>query len=152
VKAFFVTKRLAFGSAITSWQHVEQLKRLGITHVINLRYNKHGKKLRQFRSLWLPFSDDKKPRPRWFYAQARSFFNRAFRRSNAKVFVMCRHGICRSPSLTYFFLRLSGESANRSKALVLEVRPCARIVLAYCESGERFLEHHGWHRKQKSPL
>jgi hypothetical protein len=30
-------KPLAFGSAITTWGHVEQLQTLGITHVINLR-------------------------------------------------------------------------------------------------------------------
>ncbi len=37
-----MAKRLAFGSAITTWRHVEQLNALSITHVINLRRNKHG--------------------------------------------------------------------------------------------------------------
>jgi hypothetical protein len=67
MKAVFVTKRLAFGSGITKWRDVEQLERLGITHVINLRRNIHDKKVRQFECLWLPFNDDKQPRPRWFY-------------------------------------------------------------------------------------
>jgi hypothetical protein len=30
----FVTKQLAFGSGITKWRDVEQLRKLGITHVI----------------------------------------------------------------------------------------------------------------------
>ena len=37
MKVFWVSKRLAFGSAITTWGHVEQLQALGITHVVNLR-------------------------------------------------------------------------------------------------------------------
>ena len=64
MKVFWVSKRLAFGSAITTWQHVEKLQALGVTHVINLRHGKHDKKVRQFKSLWLPFRDDKEPRPR----------------------------------------------------------------------------------------
>jgi hypothetical protein len=72
VKAVFVTKRLAFGSAITKWRHVEQLRELGITHVINLR-RVNNKKIRQFKWLWLPFEDNKKPRPRWFYGSALKF-------------------------------------------------------------------------------
>jgi len=33
----FVNERLAFGSAITSSEHVENLRTQGITHLINLR-------------------------------------------------------------------------------------------------------------------
>ena len=70
MKVFWVSKRLAFGSAITTWGHVEQLQALGITHVVNLRHGKHGKKVCQFKNLHLPFKDDKKPRPRWYYGFA----------------------------------------------------------------------------------
>src|SRR5712692_9881747 len=101
MKVYWVSKRLAFGSAVTTWGHVEKLQALGITHVINLRHGKHGKKIREFKSLWLPFRDDKKPRPRWFYRWALRFYERAMRKPNTKVFVMCHHGISRSPYLTY---------------------------------------------------
>jgi len=140
VRAYFVNRRLAFGSAITTWNHVERLQALGITHVINLRRNRHGKKIKSFKNLWLPFWDDKKPRPRWFYKQSRVFFQKAFRKRNTKVFVMCHFGICRSASLTYFLLRLSGKGPNKSKALVLKARPCAVFGRGYVESTEEFLE------------
>lgn len=143
MKLFWVSKRLAFGSAVTTWAHVQQLRALGITHVVNLRSNKHGKKIRQFKNLWLSFRDDMRPRPRWFYRDASRFYRKAMRKPKSKVFVMCHHGICRSASLTYFFLRLSGETINKSEALVLSARSCARIAPAYRESAERFLEHHG---------
>ena len=139
VKAFFVTKRLAFGSGITKWRDVEQLQDLGITHVINLRRNVHDKKVRQFEWLWLPFKDDKQPRPRWFYKKALEFYRRALRDRNAKMFVMCRMGICRSASLTYFLLRASGKSEKEARRLVISARPWATVARAYRESGEEYL-------------
>ena len=138
MKAYWVSRRLAFGSAITTWQHVEQLQAHGMTHVINLRHGKHSKKVREFENLWLPFRDDMKPRPKWFYRDALKFYRRAMSKPNAKVFVMCRHGLSRSPSLTYFLLRLDGFSPARAKRTVLKSRRCARLVPAYQRSGEDF--------------
>ena len=139
MRAFRVGRQLWFGSAIRTWQDVERLKALGITHVVNLRRNKHGKKLRQFQCLRLRFRDDKQPRPKWFYRDALCFYRQAMRSSKSKVFVMCRHGICRSASLAYFLLRASGYSPSRSTAIVLRARARAIICKAYRESGERFL-------------
>jgi protein-tyrosine phosphatase len=139
VKAVFVTKRLAFGSGITKWRDVEQLRRLGITHVINLRRNVHDKKVRQFECLWLPFKDDKQPRPGWFYENASTFHRRAMRKRHTKVFVMCRLGICRSASLTYFLLRSSGTTERAARRLVVNARPWATVARSYRDSGEEFL-------------
>ena len=150
MKAWFVTKRLAFGSAVTTWGHVEQLQALGITHIINLRHGKHGKKVRQFKNLWLPFRDDMKSRPRWFYREALHFYNQAIRRTNTKVFVMCHHGLSRSPSLVYFLLRgASGFTHSRAQNAVLRVRPRATVARGYREGGEIFLALE-WAKKKYS--
>ena len=138
MKAFFVTDRLAFGSAIKSWRHVERLRAQGITHVINLRRSQN-QKIRQFASLWLRFKDDKKPRPAWFYSRALRFYQRAMQRPNAKLLVMCHHGVCRSPSLAYFFLRASGASPQKAETFVRKARPSAMIVRAYRKSCEAYL-------------
>jgi protein-tyrosine phosphatase len=61
------------------------------------------------------------------------------KKPRAKVFVMCRHGICRSASLTYFLLRSSGASPNKAEAKVRRARPRIRIARAYRESGEEYL-------------
>ena len=139
MKVFFVTKRLAFGSAITTWPNVERLQDLGITHVINLQRNKNTKKVRQFKWLWLPFKDDKNPRPRWFYKKALKFHRRVTRRRDRKVFVMCHHGRSRSASMTYFLLRASGFGVDNAESTIRKVRPCAKIVPAYRQSGEEYL-------------
>ena len=139
MKVCFVTKRLAFGSAITKWSDVERLQEVGITHVINLRKNRHGKKVQQFEWLWLPFRDDKEPRPRWFYKRALGFYEHAMEQRKTRVFVMCRLGICRSASLTYFLLRSDGKTGLKARTLIRKARACAQISPAYRESGEMSL-------------
>jgi protein-tyrosine phosphatase len=138
VKAFFVSKRLAFGSAIKTKSHVKKLKALGITHVINLRQS-NNKQIQKFSQVWLPFKDDLKPRPRWFYKRSLKFYRKAMKQPDTKLFVMCHHGICRSASLTYFFLRHLGKSRNTAALKINTARPTARIVPAYRESGEKYL-------------
>jgi protein-tyrosine phosphatase len=139
VKAFFVSKRLAFGSAIRTKHHVKQLQALGITHVINLRWSKNNAKVRKFRYLWLRFHDDKKPRPRWFYKSAAKFHKKALKKSDSKLLVMCHHGICRSASLVYFLLRYSGHRPSQAAQRIKVARPTARIVPSYRKSGEEYL-------------
>ena len=139
MKAFFVSERLAFGSAIKTKTHVKQLQVLGITHVINLRWSGNNAKVRKFKHIWLPFHDDKKPRPRWFYKRSLKFYRKAMKHSDAKLLVMCHHGICRSASLTYFFLRSSGRSRVKAEHKIRSTRPMARVVPAYRESSEKYL-------------
>lgn len=150
MKVFWVSKQLAFGSAISTWEHVRGLHEMGFTHVINLRSSRRYRfKLRSFRRLWLPFPDDKEPRPARFYRDALRFYKRAMEGSDSKVLVMCHRGICRSASLTYFLLRASGFTRTRAESTVLRVKPCAIICRAYRECGEQFLTSH-WARKNKS--
>jgi hypothetical protein len=139
LRVYFVNKRLAFGSAVTTWSHAEKLRALGITHIINLRWSQNNAKVRQFDHIWLRFHDDKEPRPRWFYRRALSFFRRAMRNSNTKLFVMCHHGRCRSASLAYFLLRASGEKCDRAERRVTRARATARVVMAYRETSEKYL-------------
>ena len=140
MRVFGVSERLGFGSAIRTWQDVRRLHAMGFTHVINLRSSRHYRnKLRSFHRLWLPFPDDKKPRPASFYRDALRFYKRAMTCPNSKVYVMCHHGICRSASMTYFLLRASGFDYQRAESVVLEVRPRAIIRIAYRMCGEEYL-------------
>ena len=134
----FVTKRLAFGSKVRLYRHVAKLRELGITHVIDVRLYP-SKKLREFNTIHLNFKDNGCPRPMWFYARAPRFYRKALQQPHSKVYVMCRAGRRRSASLTYFLLRASGASRSKAEATVLRVRPCAKIVKAYRETGEKFL-------------
>jgi len=138
MRLFFVNERLAFGSAIRTWQHVEKLRAVGITHVLNLR-RRENRKMHEFGYLWLKFADNKKPRSPWFYRSALRFYRRAMREADSKLFVMCHHGICRSPSLTYFLLRASGVGTQEAEQLLLNARPRARLIRAYKDSGDDFL-------------
>ncbi len=76
MKVFFVNRRLAFGSAIRTWSHVETLEAEGITHVINLRRS-NNRNIRRFEGVWLPFKDNGRRRPKRFYKRALKFYRKA---------------------------------------------------------------------------
>jgi len=138
MKAFFVIERLAFGSAITSWGHVENLRAEGVTHVINLRRHQN-EFITAFPNLWLAHRDDLKPRPARFYRRALSFYRNVMRVPKTKIFVMCHHGYRRSPALVYFFLRATGMSPSLARERVARARRSARVARAYRISAEEFL-------------
>jgi predicted protein tyrosine phosphatase len=138
MKVFWVTKRLAFGSAVRTRGHIEKLRALGITHIINLRWSTNAR-VGLFPHIWLRFHDDDKPRPRWFYRRALQFYRKAMKHPQAKVLVMCHHGRCRSASLAYFLLRASGKSPRKAERRIKEARPAAHVVPAYRSSSETFL-------------
>ena len=139
MKVFWVSKRLAFGSAVKTRGHVEKLRALGITHIINLRWSTNAR-VRQFPHIWLRFHDDLKPRPRWFYHQALKFYRKTMKDPRAKLLIMCHHGRCRSASLAYFLLRASGKSPRNAERRIIKARATARLVPAYRESCERYFQ------------
>ena len=138
MKAFFVTGRLAFGSAVSSSEHVERLRAQGITHIINLRWHRN-ELIESFRSLWLPYRDDLKWRPSGFYRRALSFYRRAMRSPESNVFVMCHHGYRRSPALVYFLLRSDGLGPRLAMKRVKAARRSAYVASSYRTSAEAFL-------------
>ena len=135
---FFVGKRLAFGSKATRLRHVERLRTMGITHIIDVRKYR-AKKLDQFKRICLNFKDDARPRPQWFYSRALSFYKKAMRQPGSRVFVMCRAGRRRSANMTYFLLRASGIGPSEAEATLRRARPCIQIVRGYRESAEEYL-------------
>jgi len=138
MKAFFVTERLAFGTAATRLEHVQRLRGQGVTHAINLRWHR-SEFLELFPSLWLAYRDDLKPRPIEFYSRALSFYRNAMEFVESKIFVMCHHGYRRSPALVYFLLRSDGISPERARKLVTRARRSVHVATSYRASAERFL-------------
>lgn len=135
---FFVGKRLAFGSKATRLRHVERLRAMGITHIIDVR-KYPAKKLNEFKRICLNFKDDARPRPQWFYSRALAFYKKAMSQPGSKVFVMCRAGRRRSANMTFFLLRASGIEPSEAEAKIRRARPCIQIVRAYRESSEEYL-------------
>src|ERR1700676_4747567 len=123
---FFVGKTLAFGSKATRLRHVERLRALGITHIIDVRKYR-AKKLDQFKRICLNFKDDARPRPQWFYSRALAFYKKAMRQSGSKVFVMCRAGRRRSANTTYFLLRASGGGPNEADTPIVGGGPARQV-------------------------
>ena len=88
MRVFFVDRQLAFGSAVKTEAHVEKLRALGITHLLNLRRYR-SRRAQRFRFLSLGVRDNGRPRPPRFYERALRFYKKAMKRPDTKLFVMC---------------------------------------------------------------
>ena len=139
MKVFWVSKRLAFGSAVTT------LEPRGATPGAG-HYARHQPAARQARQEKSASSRACGCRSGMTRSLARigstvgrcASTRRPCESPTSKVLCMCHHGMCRSPSLTYFFLRVDGFSPARAKSTVLKARKRARVVPAYQRSGEDF--------------
>jgi hypothetical protein len=82
--------------------------------------------------------------------EAWNFYSKALKQYDAKLFVMCRVGICRSASLAYFLLRGSGTNSRQAEEIVVRARPAASICKAYKETADAWLT--GQKMNGKRPL
>lgn len=139
MKMFFAHPRLAFGGTLKNVKDVEKVANAGITHVINLR-REDNPNLQWFDNLWVPFKDDKEPRPRWFFNQILKFAKKALSDPKSKLLVMCHWGMARSPSVVHFLLRAMGMSSKEAGKRIHQARPQAMVVPNYEESGGSFLK------------
>jgi hypothetical protein len=80
---FFVGKRLAFGRKATRLRHVERLRTMRVTHIIDVRKYR-AKKLDRFKRICLSFKDDARPRPQCFYRRALAFYKKAMSQPGTK--------------------------------------------------------------------
>jgi len=91
-----------------------------------------------------PMWDDGRPKSPELWADAARFAAQAIRDDpEHRVLVHCQQGRRRSVMVAYAALRLLGHSEEDAARLVIETRPMGRLVPAYRESVERWLEETG---------
>lgn len=104
----FLTPRLAVGGMVHDYE-IEDLRRLGITHVLNVNWPdrpEYPEVVASFRHLDLAILDDGLPKPAsWF--QAGIDFAATLGPTD-KLLVHCGHGVNRSPAMAYAILRSWG--------------------------------------------
>jgi dual specificity phosphatase 3 len=125
----FVTARLATGGALTAAADVDVLVRSGITHVIDCRVEfDDGQLLAQrLRYLYDPTEDDGEPKPPTWFAPGISFALQALSLPGYRIYVHCRAGVNRGPSMCYAIMRALGWEANDALNTVKAGRPIAMV-------------------------
>jgi protein-tyrosine phosphatase len=116
-----ITANLFLGSQY-SLIGLQKLKALGITAIINLRMNPiyEESKYKGFRYLHLPTLDNTPP-PLDILIQGVHFADKEIK-SGGKVYIHCRQGLGRGPTMTIAYLISTGLTFNDAFALVKKVR------------------------------
>lgn len=127
----FITQRVATGAEVSSQTHLDELRALGITHIINGRSEFNDaqvfKKDSGFCYLWNGVDDDGLTKPVEWFKKAIDFALPALALPNTKIYAHCAAGVNRGPSLAYAILRAQGLDAKLAMNLIKTNRPIAFV-------------------------
>jgi hypothetical protein len=138
-----VTPRLTTGAALTNTDDVAALAAVGVTHVIDCRYDFDDAPLFAAHPdmvyLWNGTSDDGTQKPDSWFQTSLDFAVQALSKPHAMLHAHCAAGVNRGPSTTYLILRgLSGIAPELADKIIRDARP--QVGLLYAQQADDFLE------------
>ena len=140
-----VTKDLAVGAVPRSLDAIAYLRKLGFSHVIDLRAERKQSdilaKAKDISVRWIPVYDDWSPKSPEFYQELEIEIKKVLLLEDGKkLFICCGAGEHRAPLAGVFTLVIMGYSLERAIAMVKEARPEAEFLPVYMSTLKEFLE------------
>jgi len=138
-----VTDRIAVGGGIWNEDNMEEVVRLGITHIINMQIEFDDRPLAEgypVQVLHNPTDDDFLPKPPQLFQAGVEFAKEALDGPEGKVYIHCAAGVHRAPMMTLAVLRVLGWKLEDAKKLILERRYVVDWADIYVESVEEFVK------------
>jgi len=138
----YVTKRLAIGSSIRTPECMQELARLGFTHVVNMQIEFDNRKLSEgtgIQVLWNGIEDDMLPKPSEFFWNGVRFALSALQNPESKILFHCAMGIHRSPLMLLAVLRVLGHGEEEAIGMIAGARPQVGFPPLYLASLDEFL-------------
>jgi protein-tyrosine phosphatase len=139
----WVTERVALGGGIWNLRNMEELVRVGVTHVLNMQLEFDDRPLAEplgIRVLWNPTDDDFLPKPPELLKRGVDFALEALDDPAAKVYIHCAAGVHRAPTMTLAVLCALDWEIDEAMVLIETRRPVVDFANVYVESVRRFLE------------
>ena len=139
----WVTDRIAVGGGIWNEDNMEEVVRLGITHIINMQIEFDDRPLAEgypVQVLHNPTDDDFLPKPPQLFQAGVEFAKEALDEPEGKVYIHCAAGVHRAPMMTLAVLRVLGWKLEDAKKLILERRYVVDWADIYVESVEEFVK------------
>jgi hypothetical protein len=135
----FVTTRLATGGAFRRPAELQYLVEAGVTHVINCRVSSSDVALLAHRLIYLhdPTFDNGGPKPVAWFRPAIEFALVALAAPGNVVYVHCRKGVNRGPSMCYAIMRALGWSRADALRAIHNGRPITRGGIRYARDADR---------------
>jgi protein-tyrosine phosphatase len=138
----WVTDRIAVGGGIWNNQNMEDLVRMGVTHIIDMQIEFDDRPLAEpydVKVLFCPTDDDFQLKPPQLFQDAVTFALEALDEPQSKLYIHCAAGVHRAPMMTLAVLRAMGWSLQDAKDLIQGRRYVVDFADAYVESVENFM-------------
>jgi protein-tyrosine phosphatase len=142
----WVTDRIAVGGGIWVQEKMDELARMGVTHVIDMQIEFDDTPLGESAGvevLWNPVDDDFEPKSPDIFDRGVKFALTALERPEAKVFIHCAAGVHRAPMMGLAVLRALGHELSDAKQMIQTKRYVVDFAEVYVRSVERYMKSHG---------
>jgi protein-tyrosine phosphatase len=139
----WITSRVALGGGIWAAEHMSEISRAGITHIIDMQIEFDDTPLAEpfgIDVLWNPTDDDFQPKEPELFQRGVEFALQALEREDAKVFIHCAAGVHRAAMMTLALLCSQGWDLEDAMQTISSRRPVVDFAEVYVNSVERFLQ------------
>jgi len=139
----WITGRVALGGGIWTSEHMSEIARAGITHIIDMQIEFDDTPLAdQFgiEVLWNPTDDDFQPKEPELFQRGVEFALQALEQEDAKIFIHCAAGIHRAAMMTLAVLCSQGWDMEEAMQTISLRRPVVDFAEVYVNSVEKFLQ------------
>lgn len=138
----WITDRIAVGGGIWNADHMVDVARTGVTHILDMQIEfddtalaaPHG-----IRVLWNPIDDDFQPKPPEVFQRGVEFAREALDEDGTKLFIHCAAGIHRAPMMALAILCSRGWPMEKALEVMEDRRPVVDFAPVYVDSVRRYL-------------
>ena len=139
----WITGRVALGGGIWTIEHMSEIARAGITHIIDMQIEFDDTPLAEpfgIQVLWNPTDDDFQPKQPELFQRGVDFASQALEDEDSKVFIHCAAGIHRAAMMTLALLCSQGWELEDAMHAISSRRPVVDFAEVYVNSVEEFLQ------------
>jgi protein-tyrosine phosphatase len=139
----WITDRIAVGGGIWTAEHMAEVARAGVTHILDMQIEFDDTALAAplgIRVLWNPIDDDFQPKPPQVFERGVEFARDALDEDGTKLFVHCAAGIHRAPMMALAILCSTGWQMEKALEVMEDRRPVVDFAPVYVDSVRRYLK------------
>lgn len=146
-----VIEEFSIGAAPKSTDGVRHLRKLGFSHLIDLRAERRKTdilaKTKEISVHWVPTYDDWRPKPTEFFSKLETVIKKILlSNGNARFLLCCAAGEHRAPLAGVLALVLMGYSLDKAVKTIGKARPAAELLPSYQSSLSEFVHTKLAHR------
>jgi len=139
----WITGRVALGGGIWTAEHMAEVARAGVSHIIDMQIEFDDTALAEpfgIQVLWNPTDDDFQPKEPELLQRGVDFAQQALEDGDAKLFIHCAAGVHRAAMMTLALLCSQGWDLEEAMQTISLRRPVVDFAEVYVNSVEKFLQ------------